>query len=86
MARIAIIENGIVSNVIEADSEQIAADLTGMLCVLATDAGIGWFYNEESNDFSAPPTPQEPEILPPIVAENIEFVSEPKLISRPTEE
>ena len=59
----AVIDNGIVTNTIEADAE-FAAALTGHDAVVqSATAGIGWLWNGEQ--FSAPqtdpPAPQQPE-------------------------
>ena len=86
MARIAIIEHGAVANVIEADSEELAAQLTGLLSIQSNEAAIGWFYNEENGEFSEPPVFEEPEVLPLIVAEDVASDTEPVLLSRPTED
>jgi hypothetical protein len=65
MANYAVIKDGIVTNVIIAESQEIAELVTGRICVEYTDenpATIGWFYNGIS--FIAPvieePTEQTP--------------------------
>jgi hypothetical protein len=48
MANFAIIENDIVTNVIVADSQEIAQEVTGKTCIEYTEknpAGIGWSYD-----------------------------------------
>lgn len=63
MANYAVIENNIVTNVIVADSKEIAEEVIGLTCVEYTDknpAGIGWTYN--GSTFTAP----EP-VLPPTI-------------------
>jgi len=55
MANFAVIENGIVTNIIVADSLAIAQEVTGKTCVEYTDdkpAGIGWSY--DGTNFTAP--------------------------------
>ena len=58
MANYAVIKDGIVTNVIVADSQEIAESVTGLTCVelqLEPGApGIGWSY--DGTDFSAPIT------------------------------
>lgn len=56
MARIAIIENGVVINVIVADSAAGGVDVTGL------SVGPGWLYDGQT--FTAPPT--EAPIIPPV--------------------
>lgn len=64
MATFAVIENGLVSNVIVADTLEIAQSVVGGLCVeytTETPAGIGWLYNGKTftdpNAVEAPTTP-----------------------------
>ena len=48
MATFAVIDNNIVTNIIVADTKEIAETVTGSTCVEYTDenpAGIGWTYN-----------------------------------------
>lgn len=48
MANYAIVENNIVTNVIVADSKEIAEEVTGLVCIEYTQenpAGIGWAYD-----------------------------------------
>lgn len=48
MANYAVIENGIVTNTIVADTKEIAEEVTSLTCVEYTEenpAGIGWTYN-----------------------------------------
>ena len=48
MAKFAVINNEIVTNVIIADTKEIAEQVTGLTCVEYTDknpAGVGWIYN-----------------------------------------
>lgn len=57
MANYAVIKDGIVTNVIIAESKEIAESVTGLTCVEYTaenPASIGWIYN--GSDFSAPVT------------------------------
>lgn len=49
MANYAVIENNIVTNVIVADTKEVAEQATGSTCVEYTDenpAGIGWTYDD----------------------------------------
>lgn len=53
----AIISESIVSNVIVADSVEIAETITGQPCVEYTEtnpAQIGWVYDSETGKFSLP--------------------------------
>lgn len=62
MARYAIIESGLVDNIIEADAEFIAASPAGTLAVLLPEdspVGIGWAHN--AGNFGEPTEP-EPDI------------------------
>jgi hypothetical protein len=56
MANYAVIKNGIITNVIVAESQEIAESVTGLTCIefqLEPGApGIGWSYN--GTDFTAP--------------------------------
>jgi len=56
MANYAVIKNGIITNVIVSESQEIAESITGLACVefqLEPGApGIGWSYN--GTDFTAP--------------------------------
>lgn len=55
MATFAEIQNGVVTNVIVADTKEIAELVTGLTCVEYTDsnpAGIGWTY--DGAEFTAP--------------------------------
>ena len=58
MANFAVINNGIVVNVILADSKEIAEDVTGLTCIEYEfepgAPGIGWAYN--GTVFTAPET------------------------------
>ena len=65
MANFAEIQNGVVTNVIVADTKEIAELVTGLTCVEYTDsnpAGIGWTY--DGTKFIAPvvETPIAPEV------------------------
>jgi len=60
MANFAVIEEGVVTNVILADSQAVAEEVTGKTCVEYTDAnpaGIGWSY--DGSTFTAPTAPTE---------------------------
>ena len=60
MANYAVIKDGIVNNVIVADTKEIAETVTGLTCIKYTDenpAGIGWTY--DGAEFIAPVT-EEP--------------------------
>jgi hypothetical protein len=55
MATYAVIDNGIVENIIIADSKKVAEIVTEKLCVEYTEenpAGIGWIY--DGKKFIAP--------------------------------
>jgi hypothetical protein len=55
MATFAVIQNNIVTNIIVADTKEIAETVTGSTCVEYTDenpAGIGWTYAD--GVFTAP--------------------------------
>lgn len=55
MATYAIVENNLVTNVIIADTLQIAEQVTGKTCIEYNEsnpAGIGWTYDGEK--FTAP--------------------------------
>jgi hypothetical protein len=62
MASYAVIENNKVTNVIVADSLEIAETVTGLTCIDITDktAGINWDY--VGGQFIAPPKvePEDP--------------------------
>ena len=60
MANFAVIEENIVTNVIVADSLEVAQEVTGKTCAEYTDespAGIGWSY--DGTTFTAPVVPTE---------------------------
>ena len=55
MANFAVIENGIVTNIIVADSLAVAQEVTGATCVEETESNqavIGWTY--DGKKFTAP--------------------------------
>jgi hypothetical protein len=55
MANFAVIKDGVVDNVIVADTKEIAEQVTGLTCVEYTEenpAGIGWTY--DGANFVAP--------------------------------
>ncbi len=55
MANYAVIKNGIVNNVILADTKEIAETVTGLTCIEYTNenpAGIGWTF--DGVEFTAP--------------------------------
>ncbi len=58
MANYAVIKDGLVTNVIVAESKEIAESVTGLTCVEVNNEpgapGIGWSYDGSS--FSAPIT------------------------------
>lgn len=49
MANYAVIKNGLVNNVIVADTKEIAETVTGLICIEIEDKpgspGIGWNYD-----------------------------------------
>lgn len=55
MTRIAVIDNGVVENIIEADP---SFTIAGKTLVPASNAGIGWTWN--GSQFSPPPKPDPP--------------------------
>lgn len=63
MATFAVISEGTVTNIIVADSKEIAEELTGSLCIEYTEEspahmGLGW----DGESFEQPPIPEpEPE-------------------------
>jgi len=56
MAKYAVIKDGIINNVILADTKQIAETVTGLTCVeiehIPDAPGIGWTY--DGAEFTAP--------------------------------
>lgn len=55
MANYAVIQNDKVTNVIVADSKEIAEEVTGLVCIEYTQenlAGIGWVY--DGTNFTTP--------------------------------
>ena len=67
MANFAEIQDGVVTNVIVADTKEIAELVTGQICVEYTDSNspnIGWTY--DGTKFIAPvvETPIAPEVAP----------------------
>lgn len=72
MLEFLVIKNSVVFNKVIADSKEIAENLTGDTCVLG-QAELGWFFNEETGAFSAPP------------AGNNEPLPEPEILTAPTE-
>lgn len=61
MATYAVIENGTVNNVIVADSQEIAEQVTQKTCVEYTEEsplGIGWYWLEAAGAY-IPPAPYE---------------------------
>ena len=68
MYKFAVISGGIVTNSILADSKELAEELTGSQCVHSLDAGIGWLYNEETQEFTAPESETVEEIAEEVSA------------------
>jgi hypothetical protein len=57
MATYAVIENGTVTNVIVADSQEIAEQVTEKTCIEYTEEaplGIGWYWLEAANAYIVP--------------------------------
>jgi hypothetical protein len=56
MANFAVIENNMVTNIIVAETKEIAEEMTGLTCIDYTD---GWDYNNGINggNFFPAPTP-----------------------------
>ena len=66
MANYAVLSGEAVTNIIVADTLEIAEGATGQTCVEYTDsnpAGIGWTYDAANNTFIAP---YVTEIEPPV--------------------
>jgi hypothetical protein len=63
MANYAVIQNGFISNIIVADTQEIAEAVTNLVCIKINnepgDPGIGWSY--DGTNFTAPviETPEE---------------------------
>lgn len=54
MSTFAVINNGVVSNVVVSDSQEVVEELTKSICVEYTqdqDVRIGMFYNSADNTF-----------------------------------
>ena len=61
MANFAVISEGVVNNIIIADTQEIAIEVTGHLCVeyeTTSNVGIGTKY--ENGEFIIPPLVQPP--------------------------
>ena len=57
MSNFAVIENEIITNVIIADTIEIAEEVTGKSCMLLEEdsrLGIGWFWDEANNCYLSP--------------------------------
>jgi hypothetical protein len=57
MANFAVITGSTVSNIIVADTVEIAEEVTGCICIEYTDAkpaGIGWTYDQHADVFVPP--------------------------------
>lgn len=54
MYKFCIIDGEVVTDVILADSQELAEQLTGKPCVHSLDAGIGWAYDAETGEFTEP--------------------------------
>ena len=64
MPRFAVLKNGVVDNVIVADSQELAEEVTGLTAVASEEANIGEIYNEEDGTFFEMPAPIEIEHPP----------------------
>lgn len=66
MANYAVIQNDAVTNIIVADSKEIAEEVTNLTCIEYTEenpVGIGWAFNSELNVFVNPnAVVEEPEV------------------------
>lgn len=62
MPRYAVINNGVVVNVIMADSQEIAEEITEMTAIQSDIANIGEIHNEEDDTFFIAPEPPVIEI------------------------
>jgi hypothetical protein len=56
MAQFAVISFDKVINSIVADSKETAEEITGLTCVVSSEAGIGWAYDDETGEFTEPVT------------------------------
>jgi hypothetical protein len=68
MATFAVIENGIVENLIEADSLTVAQETTGLTCIeynIGIDVSVGYLYD---NGVFTNPNPPAPLIDQPLSA------------------
>ena len=59
MQEFAVIESGKVVNIIIAENKLIAESVSGLSCFALNGAGIGWFRDEETGEFTAPATLEE---------------------------
>lgn len=78
MAQFAVINGTRVLNIIVADSQEIAEEVTGLLCVETYEGAVGDEYDEETNQFikpfidvaaDGPLAPEEPVIAPVVPIE-----------------
>lgn len=69
MSRIVIIDGIEVVNVIEAESLEIAEELTGLTAVVSDTAGIGFTYDPETGEFTEPVIPEAPVLAESTVAD-----------------
>lgn len=54
MPRFVVIENNTVVNVIIAESNEDAVQLTGLTCIQSDNAGVAWVYDKETRALSEP--------------------------------
>lgn len=64
MPRFAVLKNGVVDNVIMAETVELAEEATGLTAVASEVANIGEVYNEEDGTFFEMPAPIEIEHPP----------------------
>jgi hypothetical protein len=69
MVKFAVLSGDIVSNVIVADSIEIAKKLTGLKCIMSESSSIGDVYDAELGQFHSPVLPESavvevPELAP----------------------
>lgn len=56
MAKYGVVENKIITNVIVAESKELAESITGQECIEYThnELGVGWYWNDEINQYIEP--------------------------------
>ena len=54
MTTFAVLQNNTVTNIIIAESKQIAEEVSRSECIESEVAGIGWVYDDKTGSFSNP--------------------------------